>query len=326
MNENESKNPLISVIIPVYKVEQYLHKCIDSVINQTYSNLEIILVDDGSPDNCGMICDEYSQKDSRIRVIHKENGGLSDARNAGLDIATGDYIGFVDSDDYISIDMYSVLIQVLLQTNTDISMCGMYDIFEGKTTISCNGDKIEILSPSDGLRTCIYEQKIRMCACNKLYKKNIFDTLRYPKGKTYEDAYIISDIFLIVSKASVIYKPLYYYYHRPMSITTSSFSASDLDKIEAYEHVCENVKKYFPNLRRESMARLLWVYLSILDKSCLKSEQKELNKRLQRYIRNNIKYIIDSFFTKKRKLMAIIACISVEIYRWCIIHFSEHYI
>ena len=313
--------PLISVIIPVYKVEEYLARCLDSVIGQTYRELEIILVDDGSPDNCGRICDEYAAKDSRIRVIHKENGGLSDARNAGLDIATGEYIGFVDSDDYIAPDMYEVLMQVLLQTDTDMSMCGMYEVYKNRTTPSCTGDKIEVLTPTEGLRTCIYEQKIKMCAWNKLYKKNVFVILRYPKGKIYEDAYIISDLFRVAQSASVIYKPLYYYCLRPMSITQSEFKISELDKVEAYAHVYENVIKYFPELKREAEARLLWAHLSVLDKSCLRIDQKRLNRQLQQSIREKIKSIRDPFFTIKRKLMAIVACISISMYRWCIIHY-----
>ncbi len=115
----------ISVIVPIYKVEEYLHRCIDSIINQTYTNLEIILVDDGSPDNCPMICDEYAKKDSRIRVIHKKNGGLSDARNAGLEIATGEYIGFVDSDDWIHKDMYHILYKNIIEKDADIAECSI---------------------------------------------------------------------------------------------------------------------------------------------------------------------------------------------------------
>ncbi len=116
-------NQKISVIVPIYKVENYLHRCVDSIINQTYTNLEIILVDDGSPDNCPMICDKYVKKDSRIRVIHKKNGGLSDARNAGINIATGEYIGFVDSDDYISLHFYQRLMNVMKVSDSDIVEC-----------------------------------------------------------------------------------------------------------------------------------------------------------------------------------------------------------
>ena len=120
-----NNNPKISVIVPVYKVEKYLDRCVESIVNQTYKNLEIILVDDGSPDNCPVMCDEWAEKDERIRVIHKENGGLADARNAGMNIATGDYIGFVDSDDWIEPNMYEVLLKNALKYDADISRCGL---------------------------------------------------------------------------------------------------------------------------------------------------------------------------------------------------------
>lgn len=129
------KEDLISIIVPVYKVENYLSKCLDSMICQTYKNIEIILVDDGSPDNSGKICDDYAKKDSRIKVIHKENGGLSDARNAGLKIATGKYIGFVDSDDYISVEMYEKLYNQAKKEDADIACCNYYRVKMEKNLI-----------------------------------------------------------------------------------------------------------------------------------------------------------------------------------------------
>ena len=129
-------SPKISIIVPVYKVEKYIHKCIDSILNQTFKDFELILVDDGSPDNCGKICDEYAKKDSRVIVIHKENGGLSSARNSGLDIARGDYIGFVDSDDYIENDMYELLYNLCEENNCDISSCSSIIHFPNKKVIN----------------------------------------------------------------------------------------------------------------------------------------------------------------------------------------------
>ena len=123
---------LLSVIVPIYNVEDYLNRCVDSIINQTYKNLEIILVDDGSPDNCPQMCDDYAKKDSRIRVVHKENGGLSDARNAGMKVATGEYVSFIDSDDYISLDFYETLFQTMVDNDSDIVECSVVKFYENE--------------------------------------------------------------------------------------------------------------------------------------------------------------------------------------------------
>ena len=133
INENKESQDLISVIIPIYNVEQYLDRCIDSVKKQTYTNLEIILVDDGSPDNCGKMCDEYAEDDKRIKVIHKENGGLSDARNAGIEIATGEYITFIDSDDYVSLDYVEYMYKLLKDAGAKLSICGVMDVWKIRT-------------------------------------------------------------------------------------------------------------------------------------------------------------------------------------------------
>ena len=126
---------LISVIVPIYNVEKYLQKCVDSIINQTYKNLEIILVDDGSPDNCPKMCDDYAEKDSRIKVVHKENGGLSDARNVGMEVATGEYVSFIDSDDYISLDFYETLLETIVDNDSDVVECGVVKFYENEKFI-----------------------------------------------------------------------------------------------------------------------------------------------------------------------------------------------
>ena len=178
---------LISVIVPIYKVEKYLHKCIDSILAQTYTNLEIILVDDGSPDNCGKICDEYAAKDSRIKVIHQPNGGLSAARNAGLDIATGDYIGFVDSDDYIAPDMYEKLYNALVKNDADMAICD-YQRFGNELPYDEMSLTTEVIT---GLQAMEKQNTVINCsfvvAWSKLYKSFIFSNVRFPVGKINED-------------------------------------------------------------------------------------------------------------------------------------------
>ena len=149
-------NSLISVIVPIYNVEKYLDRCVESIINQTYKNLEIILVDDGSPDNCTQMCDDYAKKDSRIRVVHKENGGLSDARNAGMEVATGEYVSFIDSDDYISLDFYETLFQTMIDNDSDIVECSVVKFYEnGKFDEYSDDQMIKNFNTVDGLEGLI---------------------------------------------------------------------------------------------------------------------------------------------------------------------------
>lgn len=322
MSGEESKKPLISVIIPIYKVEKYLHKCVDSVINQTYSNLEIILVDDGSPDGCGRVCDEYAAKDSRIRVIHKENGGLSDARNAGLDIATGEYIGFVDSDDYIAQNMYEILLKNAEKSNADISLCGYYNEYEGgmiKNNYPVSEQKV--LAASDGLKEVIYSKKYGIMAWTKLYKKELFKNVRYPKGHICEDVYVIGDIFENVKIAAFDTTPLYYYVHRDDSISICRFNEKHLDWIRSYEHLSDTISKSFPELNKIAKIRLLWGRMFILDRSIL-TDNTDLNKSIQKYIRRNILLCFDSFFTVNRRLTIIAAAISLKLYRKLIMKYK----
>ena len=177
---------LISVIIPVYKVEEYINRCIDSVINQTYKNLEIILVDDGSPDGCPKICDEYAKKDSRIRVIHKQNGGLSDARNVGIDNANGKYITFIDSDDWIPIDSINILYKNLINTKSEISSGCLLEVFSDNRKNYSNND-YEVYSKIEGLKNLFLLHDISNSASGKIYDISLFDNIRYPVGKLYED-------------------------------------------------------------------------------------------------------------------------------------------
>lgn len=247
MSKNDQS--LISIIVPVYKVEKYLRRCIESILNQTYTNIEVILVDDGSPDDCPAICDEYAQKDSRIIVIHKENGGLSDARNAGLNIAKGKFIGFVDSDDYIAPDMYQILITAALTNNADITLCNY-------TRVNEENIKIESLqyatdkkySKSEFIQELIQPYgSYYVVVWNKLYRNTIFEDLRFPIGKQHEDEYVIH---YMIDSSSVIVSvkdTLYYYLQRQGSIMSGEFNVKNLDYGEALldRYYFVKSKKYY---------------------------------------------------------------------------------
>lgn len=241
------KNDLISIIIPVYKVEKYLEKCIESVLKQTYTNLQIILVDDGSPDNCGKICDEYAKKDPRIEVIHKVNGGLSDARNVGIAKAKGKYIGFVDSDDYIKEDMYEILINLIKEYDADVSICNLYDVIDGKEYIRNNEDGIQEYSRLEILKEVLLDKNIQSYAWNKLYKKKLFDEIKYPIGKKYEDIGTTFYVFEKCNKIVVTSEPEYYYLKRSDSLVNNVTESTVLDYtdiiIQRYLYTQKNIEK-----------------------------------------------------------------------------------
>lgn len=241
------ENDLISIIIPVYKVEKYLEKCIESVLKQTYTNLQIILVDDGSPDNCGKICDEYAKKDPRIEVIHKVNGGLSDARNVGIAKAKGKYIGFVDSDDYIKEDMYEILINLIKEYDADVSICNLYDVIDGKEYIRNNENGIQEYSRLEILKEVLLDKNIQSYAWNKLYKKELFDEIKYPIGKKYEDIGTTFYVFEKCNKIVVTSEPEYYYLKRSDSLVNNVTESTVLDYtdiiIQRYLYTQKNIEK-----------------------------------------------------------------------------------
>ena len=228
----------ISVIVPIYKVEAFLNRCVDSILNQSYRNLEIILVDDGSPDNCGLICDEYARRDERIVVVHKKNGGLSSARNAGLDIATGEYIGFVDSDDYLAPDMYEKMYKALTESESDLCICGTsYVDEEGApfhqeipSTI-CN----EILD-QQGLFAKLQQQDYfyYVIACAKLYRAELFADIRFPEGRLHEDEFTAHRVFGECARTVTLEEPMYYYVQRAGSIMNSSITIKKVDAAWAF--------------------------------------------------------------------------------------------
>lgn len=201
--------PLISVIVPVYKVEAYLRQSIDSIINQTYQNLEIILVDDGSPDACGNICDEYATKDKRIKVFHKQNGGLSDARNYGVDRASGEYLSFVDSDDWIEPDMFEVLINVADDNMADLVNSGIFQNYSDKTVVLPEIEA-KFVDSIDSVKALI-KGNIGAVAWGKIYRKTCVSDIRFPRGHVFEDYVTVYKFFLQADKVVSIAKPLYHY-------------------------------------------------------------------------------------------------------------------
>lgn len=211
-------NELISIIVPVYKVEPYIKRCVQSIIEQSYKNIEIILVDDGSPDKSGEICDEFSKKDERIKVIHKPNGGLSDARNAGLKIAKGEYIGFVDSDDYIENDMFECLYKLCTENKAQISIVSYYEYYNGKLISVRKNDKLEKFNKTEAIKELLIDSKIQSYAWNKLFKRELFDGIIFPTNKNFEDIATTLLLFEKAEKVVLLEEPKYHYLRRNDSI------------------------------------------------------------------------------------------------------------
>ena len=244
------EKPLISIIIPVYKVEKYLEKCIKSVLSQTYKNLQIILVDDGSPDNCGNICDDYARVDNRIEVIHKANGGLSDARNVGLKAARGEYIGFVDSDDYVSNEMFENLYNTLISNDVDVSICNFYIVIDNKNIIKNADNGVKIYNKLEILKEILLDKKIQSYAWNKLYKRELFEDIEYPIGKKYED---IGTTFYILEKCNKIVvsgSPEYYYLTRGDSIVNNNTEGTVIDYISLISDRYDYIDKKYKELKK----------------------------------------------------------------------------
>ncbi len=242
------ENALVSVIVPVYKVEEYLSRCIESIINQTYKNLEIILVDDGSPDNCPQICDEYAKKDNRIKVIHKENGGLSDARNAGMKIATGEYTAFIDSDDYIDLSMFEHMVQVSIVEKADIVECNVYSVYDNCIE-KYNTDTYAIYNQNNLIMEAyIKYYHIKTVVWNKLYKTELIKNISFEFGKYNEDEFFTYRVLANANVLVHIDNYYYYYYQRVGSIMGSEYSIKALDSLEGSMQRAVFIKNNYPEL------------------------------------------------------------------------------
>jgi glycosyltransferase involved in cell wall biosynthesis len=243
----------ISIIVPIYNVEVYLNRCIDSIINQTYHNIEIILVDDGSPDNCGQICDSYAEQDQRIKVIHQQNQGLSGARNSGIEVAIGKYIAFVDSDDMIHPQYIEVLYKSCEQEKAQIGMCQFETVKEANSQPSKQVHLVEygkiskdIQDGGSAIRQ-MYEEDYYIeytVAWNKLYDACLFNEIRFPVGKIHEDEATTYKLLYIAKKVVRVEQKLYYYLIRENSITNSSFSLRRLDFLEALKDRIQFLAQY----------------------------------------------------------------------------------
>ena len=310
---------LISVIVPVYNVAQYLEKSIASIQQQTYKNLEIILVDDGATDESGRLCEQIAEQDERVLVYHKENEGLSQARNDGLKQAHGDYVIFIDSDDYIHSEMIASLYQQLVKEDADVSSCGVMNVYANSESPQTeNQDDYFVCDTETFLREYLIGEKIPGTICNKLIKKEIAAQLTFPKGLIYEDAYYHFDLIKVAKKYVVNTKPYYYYFHRGDSITTKPYAEKDLAYIDIYQKFYYEVVKNYPGLTEVAFFRLAYAHFFILDKMLLDDNFKEFKDypRIYRYLKKHAFAIFkNTIFRKGRRISALALFVNVRLYR-----------
>lgn len=244
-------NPLISVIVPVYNVAAYLPRCVDSILAQSYANLQIILVDDGSSDDSGKICEEYAKKDTRIQVIHQKNGGLSSARNAGLDASKGQYIGFVDSDDWIEPEMYAKMLALMECNAAQLVCAGRYDVDgdTGKKTIGLCPKRQACITGEELAGRIFLWDYCDSSACDKLYRRELFDGIRYPEGRTCEDVPVTYRLALKAERVVLCDKPFYNYYHRSGSISKGAgISEKTFHYSQHTAGILEDIRQHHPNI------------------------------------------------------------------------------
>lgn len=286
-------SPLVSVIIPVYNTEKYLKKCVESVLNQTYRNLEIWLIDDGSTDSSPKICDEFAQRDERIHVIHKENAGQGIARNLALDKCSGDFISFVDSDDWVQPEFIDKLLSALLENKADIAVCG-YQAFTGLRTAEIRRTQCLLECSHDIFKKMLQTPDITTMSWDKLYSRKCFQGLRYPAVRANEDAYLIYEMMQNCEKMVIINECDYVQLIRPGSTEQSAFSEKNYALIGAAQELTHIVEKKYPDLTPYVQFKTSKDIVTLLQKvvfSGMSAENEKHFNRLLHMLKEEISYI-----------------------------------
>ena len=313
---------LVSVIVPVYNVEAYLGRCVDSILAQTYCNLEVILVDDGTKDNCDRICDDYAAGDPRIRVIHKENGGLSSARNAGIDIARGEYLVFVDSDDWIEPDAVESLLSAALAHQVELVVGGRFDV-KAKTGEKRKGlcpPRLEVISGEMLVRRIFRWDNCDSSACDKLFHRRLFREIRFPLGVVCEDVPVMYKIVLDAGRAVMLDKPVYNYYHRSGSITYTGISEKNFHFSEHTAVIYPYILEHYPQLQQEARylrVRSLVYAVQSVDLASAQDHRKfaQRCREERRALRKQAGFVLACpFFGRKEKATDLL--LAFGLYRW----------
>ena len=312
------RKPLISVIIPVYNVEQFIEKCLETVINQTYKNIEILIVNDGSTDKSKSICELYQKKDNRIKLFNKKNGGLSDARNYAIDYLKGEYVTFIDSDDYVEEDFIEHLYELIEKYDVDISVCS-YSVISKNKIIEC-GKKYESkkMNKVEAYRNMLEENGFSVSAWGKLYKSSLFNNIRYPKGKLCEDN---GTTYKLMDQVDYIYfsnRELYKYSRRTGSIMLSTFSIKKLDMIELTDEMCDFLEIKYEELKDVTKRRRIYSRFNVLRQSIFGkyAEKEKIEKELIEYLKANSKIIFSNKFPARDRIAMIMLLIHPLIFKF----------
>lgn len=283
-------DPIISIIVPIYNVGKYLPTCIESILNQTFKNFELILVNDGSTDNSGVVCDDYAKKDTRIKIIHKSNGGVSSARNAGLYVAKGEYIGFVDPDDYIDKNMYEKLYRLCIDNNSDIAICRFNREINGKIQNKESTEEIIELNNMEAMNELFKGNLYRFSLCNKLFSKKCFNDVLFPEERIHEDLSTTYKLFANSKKAVYINYCGYIYVRRENSILTSTYNEKRLQAFIAWDEIIEFIDKNYYEIIEQVIATFTYW--------CVDNILYILNQVNNSKKKNNYLNIIQKYTTK----------------------------
>lgn len=304
--------PLISVILPIYNVEQYLEKCIESLRAQKYTNFEALLVDDGSTDGCGGICGRYSRIDDRFVYLHKDNGGVADARNYGLDHASGEYICFVDPDDTVTPEYLSCLYELLTENGTRISACNHWICRDGRMTENtASSDRTEVFRLSEVFERVLYHDTVDVSLWGKLYSREVFRDIRFTVGRIFEDTEFFAQIMCEGGALAYGFRPQYCYQIRSASITTGGFDERKLQYIDAAEKMCTVIEERFPELKGACLRRRVHSRISTLRfmKKCGRSEEKA---QIIAYIKKHGKAVLGDRRTPAADKLAVVSLLFGE--------------
>ncbi len=318
---------LISVIIPCYNVETFLDRTLDAIANQEYKDLDIVLVNDGSTDMTGTLCDKWAKRDQRIQVVHQKNHGVSHARNTGISIARGEYLTFVDADDLVHPEMIKRLYDLSVDHGAQITACLLAQLYEGSSSPVTKDVYVKEFKTKDAIESALKGKELSCSVTGKLFTRKLFNNTSFRVGVIYEDAFIVIELILRSDKVVFTNEKLYGYYHREGSIIHSGFTMEHFDVVEAHLHNRNLVVGKFPQLEFVAEQRLSWAYLTFFDRLILANHiDKEYRRSIRQEIVGRFRYIRKGkYFRIGRKLAVFVLHFSIPLYKLMVIYRYKSY-